>query len=131
MRIACSNRRLWAGVVLALSMPALLYSQNGVIPKTNRVKLEAVAETHLLMDGLLQSNFRGLNRLLKEPPPDQANLDIRPRPSPAHRRDGESAADSPPANRSGSLANALGGITGCGSEGRSADCGQRLYTIAQ
>jgi len=33
-------------------------------------KLEAVAETHLLMEGLLQSNFKGLSRILKDKPTD-------------------------------------------------------------
>lgn len=33
-------------------------------------KLEPVAETRLLMEGLNQSNFRGLERLLKERPAD-------------------------------------------------------------
>ncbi len=33
-------------------------------------KLEAVAETRLLMEGLNQANFRGLERLLKQKPAD-------------------------------------------------------------
>jgi hypothetical protein len=33
-------------------------------------KLEAVAETRLLMDGLAQANFRGLDRLLRQQPAD-------------------------------------------------------------
>ncbi len=33
-------------------------------------RLEAVAETRLLMEGLAQANFRGLERHLKQPPKD-------------------------------------------------------------
>ena len=72
IKIPLLHSRRLAGIVLALSIPAMVYSQGSPLPKTNRVKLEAVAETHLLMEGLLEANFRGLNRLLKEAPPDQA-----------------------------------------------------------
>jgi cytochrome c556 len=42
-----------------------------LIPEPSRPKLEAVAETRLVMEGLAQSNFRGLDRLLsKEKPAD-------------------------------------------------------------
>jgi hypothetical protein len=37
-----------------------------------RPRLEAVAETKLLMEGLLQANFRGLERNLKQKPADEA-----------------------------------------------------------
>jgi hypothetical protein len=43
------------------------------LPRTDTTtapKLEAVAETKLLMEGLAQSNFRGLSRLLRTPPQD-------------------------------------------------------------
>jgi len=36
-----------------------------------RPKLEAVAETKLLMEGLLQANFRGLERNLRQRPADE------------------------------------------------------------
>lgn len=39
-------------------------------PAKPRPKLEAVAETKLLMEGLLQSNFKGLERNLKQRPDD-------------------------------------------------------------
>jgi hypothetical protein len=39
-------------------------------PKATPPKLEPVAETKLLMDGLAKANFDGLNRLLKEKPAD-------------------------------------------------------------
>jgi hypothetical protein len=37
-----------------------------------RPRLEAVAETKLLMEGLMQANFRGLERNLKQSPADDA-----------------------------------------------------------
>jgi hypothetical protein len=40
------------------------------VPATNRPKLEAVAETRLLMEGLAMSNHRGVERLLKDRPTD-------------------------------------------------------------
>jgi hypothetical protein len=39
-------------------------------PARPSVRLEPIAETRLLMEGLAQPNFRGLDRLLREKPPD-------------------------------------------------------------
>src|SRR5271165_249261 len=39
-------------------------------PKAAPPRLEAVAETRLLMEGLALSNYRGLDRLLKQKPND-------------------------------------------------------------
>lgn len=39
-------------------------------PMRNEPRLEPVAETRLLMDGLNQANFRGLNKLLADKPAD-------------------------------------------------------------
>jgi hypothetical protein len=59
--------------VVALSVLVLAAPLSGQVsrPPANppaRPKLEAVAETRLLMEGLAMSNYRGLERLLKEPP---------------------------------------------------------------
>jgi len=61
--------------VLVLSVLVLAAPLSGQVlrPPANppaRPKLEAVAETRLLMEGLALSNYRGLERLLKEPPTD-------------------------------------------------------------
>ena len=63
-------------VVLSLSVKALPQTRTQPRPQprpqpqpTRPVpRLEAVAETRLLMEGLANSNFRGLERLLKEKP---------------------------------------------------------------
>ncbi len=59
----------------ALALVAVLLLGVGALPQTPPrpparpvPRLEAVAETRLLMEGLAQSNFRGLERLLKEKP---------------------------------------------------------------
>ena len=64
-----------AGILLVL-VAALLVTSHAA-PQTQprskapaRPKLEPVAETRLLMEGLNQANFRGLERLLKEKPAD-------------------------------------------------------------
>jgi cytochrome c556 len=51
---------------------SLLLLATSAIPQTPRMqpKLEAVAETRLLMEGLNQANFRGLERLLRQKPAD-------------------------------------------------------------
>ncbi|VTS01450.1 hypothetical protein [Tuwongella immobilis] len=56
------------GLIGCIVIPGLLYSQNAAQPA--RPRLEAVAETGLLMDGLLASNYRGLNQFLKVEPND-------------------------------------------------------------
>ena len=64
-----------AGILLVLAAALLVTSH--AAPQTQprskapaRPKLEPVAETRLLMEGLNQANFRGLERLLKEKPAD-------------------------------------------------------------
>jgi hypothetical protein len=60
-------------VMLGVILPGLVQSQT--TPPRNKerveVRLEPVAETSLLMEGMAQPNFRGLNRILKEKAPDQ------------------------------------------------------------
>src|SRR5437899_9199529 len=56
------------GVLLLIAGPAT--SQLRREPKARTSKPEPVAETRLLMEGLNQANFRGLERLLKEQPAD-------------------------------------------------------------
>jgi len=68
------RRSLWRGVTL-LVLGVLAVSPTGAQaprPQTapRAPKLEAVAETRLLMEGLAQSNYRGLDRLLKQRPAD-------------------------------------------------------------
>lgn len=62
-----------ARLFILTSLSALLLSTS-VVPqqpaKAPPPRLEAVAETQLLMEGLAQSNFRGLDRLLKDKPAD-------------------------------------------------------------
>jgi hypothetical protein len=59
-----------AGLAL-LSLTALAVTQaEPQAPAKIQPKLEAIAETKLLMEGLAQANFRGLERLLKERPSD-------------------------------------------------------------
>lgn len=59
---------------LLLGTAALLLAVQPALPQSASTrptpKLEAVAETKLLMEGLNQSNFRGLEKLLKERPAD-------------------------------------------------------------
>jgi hypothetical protein len=63
-----------AGIVIALGVFLLLVapaaSQLRKKDAARAPKPEPVAETRLLMEGLNQSNFRGLGRLLKEKPTD-------------------------------------------------------------
>jgi cytochrome c556 len=62
------------GILLVLTGSLLV--TNPAVPQAQRAKapakpkLEPVAETQLLMDGLNQANFRGLEKLLKEKPAD-------------------------------------------------------------
>jgi hypothetical protein len=55
-----------AGSLLMTTAPA----QDARKDTSPAPRLEPVAETKLLMDGLAQSNYRGLTRLLKSAPPD-------------------------------------------------------------
>lgn len=56
----------------ALALAAVLLSVAGAAKPTQRVapKFEVIAETSLLMDGLNQSNYRSLEKLLKQTPAD-------------------------------------------------------------
>jgi hypothetical protein len=58
---------LWAAVVVLLGVPRAAQSQP---PPKVTPKLEPVAETKLLMEGLAHTNFRGLERLLTQKPAD-------------------------------------------------------------
>src|SRR5437016_13388305 len=58
---------LWCGLaVLLLFTPVAATQQPGKV----QPKLEPVAETRLLMEGLAHANFRGLERLLTQKPAD-------------------------------------------------------------
>jgi hypothetical protein len=63
--------RVLPAVVLAGGLTLTLATAQAPSPSgTATPKMEAVAETRLLMEGLAQSNFRGITGLLKTPPPD-------------------------------------------------------------
>lgn len=62
------TRRLLAGLILAIILPAGSWSQ--APPRTPPPKLDAVAETKLLMEGLAHPNFKAVDRILKEGPED-------------------------------------------------------------
>lgn len=57
-------------VLVAVLLLATAPATPQVPPQKPTPKLEAVAETKLLMEGLNQSNFRGLEKLLKQKPVD-------------------------------------------------------------
>ncbi len=58
-----------AGVLLLLGVQGVSQTQPAPKPAERFMpKLEAVAETKLLMEGLNQANFRGLENLLKQKP---------------------------------------------------------------
>lgn len=61
------RRGLLAGLALSLLAPSPGPAQPPARPSP---RLEAVAETRLLMEGLNQANFRGLDRLLRQKPAD-------------------------------------------------------------
>jgi hypothetical protein len=56
------------GVVLLAGGPAGAQKPGSLPPPRVRPRLEPVAETRLLMEGLALVNFRGLERLLKQKP---------------------------------------------------------------
>jgi hypothetical protein len=58
---------LWAALIVVLAAPPVVRSQQ---PAKVTPKLEPVAETKLLMEGLTHVNFRGLERLLATKPAD-------------------------------------------------------------
>jgi hypothetical protein len=62
---------LAAGLLLAVAAPALTQPKGRPRePARPAPKLEPVAETRLLMEGLNTANFKGLDRLLREKPAD-------------------------------------------------------------
>jgi hypothetical protein len=61
------SRSLLASLSLAVLLPTIGSSQ---APKTAKPKLEAIAETKLLMDGMTHPNFKAIDRFLKEPTDD-------------------------------------------------------------
>jgi hypothetical protein len=66
-------RKFWpaAALLLAVEGPALPQPHGRPREPARPVpKLEPVAETRLLMEGLNAANFKGLNRLLREKPAD-------------------------------------------------------------
>ena len=68
-----SASRLVALVLVAVSSSAAVVGQTQLpqpTPGKARPKLQAVAETKLLMDGLAHANFRGLERHLTQKPDD-------------------------------------------------------------
>lgn len=64
--------RVLLGVLLAVLAGGWLLTAEQAAPAQQKPthKLEPVAETRLLMEGLNQANFRGAERLLKEKPAD-------------------------------------------------------------
>jgi hypothetical protein len=65
------SRAIVLGLVLLAVTVGWVSAQQPAQPAAKFVpKLEPVAETRLLMEGLNQSNFRGLERLLKQKPAD-------------------------------------------------------------
>jgi hypothetical protein len=61
-------RHVLTGLTLAVVLPAATWSQ--APPRPAPPKLEPVAETRLLMEGLAQPNFKAIDRLLQEEPAD-------------------------------------------------------------
>jgi hypothetical protein len=60
-------------VALAIPLVFTAPASPQLLPRNrtqNPSKLEPVAETKLLMEGLLQANVRGLEKNLRQPPPD-------------------------------------------------------------
>ena len=58
---------LWGALALLLVVPPAATPQG---PAKVQPKLEPVAETRLLMEGLTHANFRGIERLLSQKPAD-------------------------------------------------------------
>lgn len=68
-----STRKLFLAAIavgLLVSLPAIPQTSTPAPPRP-RPRLEAVAETKLLMEGLAQSNFRGLEKHLRQRPVDE------------------------------------------------------------
>jgi cytochrome c553 len=66
-----SRTRFWfaVGILgLALLVVPFAHSQPVLVKQKPAPKLEAVAETKLLMEGLADTNMRGLGKILKEKP---------------------------------------------------------------
>lgn len=61
-------RALLAGLTLAILLPTIGWTQSP--PRTGEPRLDPVAETKLLMEGLAQPNFKSVDKLLREEPAD-------------------------------------------------------------
>jgi hypothetical protein len=59
-----------AGLLFLVSRPAPAQTKAPPDKGKPAPRLEAVAETRLIMDGLADANYRGLEKMLKQPPPD-------------------------------------------------------------
>jgi cytochrome c556 len=59
-------RAIFAGLTLAIVLPTIAWTQQPARPIPPR--LDPVAETKLLMEGLAQPNFRSVDKLLKDEP---------------------------------------------------------------
>jgi hypothetical protein len=57
-------------LLVAITVLCVSVAESQQVPKNVKPKFEAVAETPLLMEGLLQSNFRGLEKILRGVPKD-------------------------------------------------------------
>ena len=63
----------WRLVVVAAMVAGVAvtcWADSPPAPRPAKPRLEAVAETRLLMEGLAQANFRGLEKMLKDKPAD-------------------------------------------------------------
>lgn len=63
-------RGLGLGCVLVLLAAALVLPGRAQVPARPTPRLEPIAETRLLMEGLANANFRGLDRLFAKKPDD-------------------------------------------------------------
>jgi hypothetical protein len=74
-RVAVRRRLLLlcgaAGLLVAFGLTSASAQNARRVVVVSGPRLEAVAETKLLMEGLNQANFRGLERLLKQQPADE------------------------------------------------------------
>jgi cytochrome c556 len=61
-------RAIVAGLILAIVLPAIGWTQQPA--RSTAPRLDPVAETKLLMEGLAQPNFKSVDKLLKEEPAD-------------------------------------------------------------
>lgn len=61
-------RAILSGLTLAIVLPSIAWTQTPT--RTTAPRLDPVAETRLLMEGLAQPNFKSLDKLLKDEPAD-------------------------------------------------------------